>query len=68
MAKNRKYIIKRTEALHIADVMLSAYYVIVDNEPTVIMAENIADACDKLDKLGVLEYEFVHAKSITIVH
>ena len=62
---NKKYIIKRTEALHIGSVMLSAYYMIVDNEPTVVMAENIGDACDKL---GVLEYEFVHAKSITIVH
>ena len=49
-------------------VMLSAYYMIVDNEPTVVMAENISDACDKLDELGALEYEFVHAKSITIVH
>ena len=68
MANNRKYVIKRTEALHIGDVMLSAYYAIVDNEPTVVMALNISDACDKLDELGVLEYEFVHAKSITIVH
>jgi hypothetical protein len=48
--------------------MLSAYYMIVDNEPTVVMAENISDACDKLDELGALEYEFVHAKNITIVH
>lgn len=64
----KKYIIKRTEALHIGSVMLSAYYMIVDNEPTIVMAENIGDACDKLDELGVLEYEFVNAKSITIVH
>jgi len=64
----KKYIIKRTEALHIGSVMLSAYYVIVDNEPTIVMAENISDACDKLDELGVLEYEFIHAKSIAIVH
>ena len=64
----KKYIIKRTEALHVGSVMLSAYYMIVDNKPTVVMAENIGDACDKLDELGVLEYEFVHAKSITIVH
>lgn len=64
----KKYIIKRTEALHIGGVMLSAYYMIVDNEPTVVMAENMGDACDKLDELGVLEYEFVHGKSMTIVH
>jgi len=68
MTKDRKCTIKRTKALHIAGVMLSAYYVIVDNEPTVVMAENIDDACYKLDQLGALEYEFVHAKSIKIVH
>jgi len=28
-----------------------------------VMAENISDACDELDELGALEYEFVHAKS-----
>ena len=67
MAKNRKYV-KRAEALNIADVILSAYYVIADNEPTVVMALNIGDACDKLDKLGVHKYEFVSPTCITIVY
>ena len=38
------------------------------NEPTFVMAENIGDAYDKLDEIGVLEYEFVHGKSINIVY
>jgi len=64
----KKYVIKRTQALHIGDVMLGAYVVKADNEETVVFARNIADACDKLDELGVLDYEFVYSKSITIVH
>ena len=64
----KKYVIKRTQALHIGDVMLGAYVVKADDEETVVFARNIADACDKLDELGVLNYEFVYSKSITIVH
>lgn len=64
----KKYVIKRTELLPIGDVILSAYIVNVDGETTVVMADNIGDACDKLDELGVLEYEFIHTKSLTIVY
>ena len=64
----KKYVIKRTQALHIDNVMLGAYVVKADNEETVVYARNISDGCDKLDELGVLDYEFVYSKSITIVY
>lgn len=65
---NQEKIVQKTDTLQIGDDLLSAYYVMVDNETTVVMAKNLADACGKLDKLGVLEYKFVHHRSVEIIY
>jgi hypothetical protein len=62
------YPLNQEQTLPMDNVMLSAYFIIADNEPTIVMAENMGDACDKIEKLGVIEYEFVHARSIDIMY
>ncbi len=44
-----------------------AYLVDVDNEASIIIAENMADACDKIEKTGCSDYEFVYSKSLPVV-
>lgn len=53
--------------LRLGNVVLSAYVVIYDKEEKIVMAENVADACDRLEALGVKRYEFLHTRSLDIV-
>ena len=49
-------------------VMLSAYVVVADGTERIVMAQNIAHACDKMEELGIKHYEFVYAKSLETIH
>ena len=53
--------------LNISDVMLSAYFVDIKHTKIVVLAQNIADACDKLDRDGFKDYSFIHSHSFDIV-
>jgi len=52
----------------IPEVGLSAYYVNPMGEPIIVLAKNMAEACDKLDKAGIKDYVFVHSHSFDVVH
>ena len=52
----------------LGNAMPSAYLVDLIGKHLVVLAENLADACDKLDKAGHKDYEFVRSSSINILH
>ncbi|GEM_PF-6841078 len=59
-----------TEAQHDAKlpVVCSAYFVSVKGRGDIfVVAENIADACDKLDKITSENYIFIHSKSFECI-
>lgn len=59
-----------TEAQHDAKlpVVCSAYFVSVKGRGDIfVVAENIADACDKLDKITSENYIFIHSKSFEAI-
>jgi hypothetical protein len=60
--------LKQGKKLPIDSVVLSAYYVNPMGEPIIVLADNISDACDKLDKAGIKDYIFVHSHSFDVVH
>jgi len=60
--KNYKDIVK------VEDKDLSSYLVIVDKKHIVVLGENIADVCDKLELSGIEKYEFVFAKSLPMIY
>lgn len=47
--------------------MKSAYKVRINNETIIVVAENIAGACDILSKNGFTEYRFINSKSIPVL-
>jgi hypothetical protein len=51
----------------IHDVMLSAYFVDIKHTKIVVLAKNIADACDKLDRDGFKDYTFIYSHSFDVV-
>lgn len=46
----------------------SAYLVDLMGKHLVVLADSIADACDKLDAEGYENYEFVRSTSIDVLH
>ena len=48
----------------IQNVMCSAYIVKVGKNKMIVVANNLAEACDKLENNGFTEYEFEHASSL----
>ena len=55
-------------ALPLTCVSGSAYIVeVYGRENIVVIAENIDDACNKLDKAGILDYGFVYCKSFNVL-
>ena len=54
--------------LHIGNVMLSAYLIRVRGVKTIVLAENMADVYDKMNDVGVKDFDFVLHSSIEIVH
>ena len=49
-------------------VVGSAYFVSVKGRGDIfVVAENIADACDKLDKITSENYIFIHSKSFECI-
>lgn len=58
---------EKKDCIKLDGELISAYMVIADNEPIIVMAINIADACEKLEELGVSTYSFTHGKSIDII-
>jgi hypothetical protein len=59
---------KRDESQIITqDVILSAYFVNVKHSKIVVLAINIADACDKLDRNGFKDYTFIHWHSFDVI-
>ena len=59
---------KQGQELPIHDVMPSAYLMNIDNEATIVEAENIAEAMDKAEATGSKDYEMVCSKSLPILH
>ena len=51
----------------IHDVMLSAYFVDIKHTQIVVLAKNIADACDKLDRDGFKDYTFIYSHSFDVI-
>lgn len=50
--------------LNIAVVVRSAYFVSVEGRGDMfVVADNIAEACDKLDRLTDKNYIFIHSRS-----
>ena len=47
--------------------MRTAYTVKADGEIYIVIADNMADACDKLDAKGFETYWFVEHKSIQVI-
>lgn len=58
---------EKKDSIKLEGDLISAYMVIADNEPVVVLALNISDACEKLEILGVSTYTFTHSKSIDII-
>ena len=54
--------------LPIHGVMPSAYLMNIDNEATIVEAQNISDAMDKAEATGSKDYEMVYSKSLPILH
>lgn len=70
---NKSYILwlekKLVKKLTICDVVSSAYIVKVEGNGTmIILAENIADACDKLEVKGYENYTFVKSTSLDVLY
>jgi len=47
--------------------MRTAYRVKADGEIYIVVADNMAEACDKLDANGFETYEFVEHKSFEVI-
>ena len=61
---DKKYNTPSTKAkCAIQNVMCSAYIVKVGKNKMIVVANNIAEACDKLENNGFIEYEFEKASS-----
>lgn len=55
----------------IADVMASTptvYLMDIDNEATVVIARNIAEAMDKAEKIAKKDYKMVYSKSLPLLY
>ena len=63
----KTFIEKRGQALYIHDVTLSAYFVDIKHTKIVVLAKNIADACDKLDRDGFKDYTFIYSYSFDVI-
>jgi hypothetical protein len=63
MDDNRYNTPSTTAKCAIQNVMCSAYIAKVGKNKMIVVANNIAEACDKLENNGFTEYEFEHASS-----
>ena len=45
----------------------SGYLIKSMNNYYVVVADNIADACDKLESFGLKEYQFQKSRSLTVI-
>lgn len=46
---------------------LSAYLLIIEDNPTVVLGKNISDVCDKLEQLGIENYSFEYHSSLNLI-
>jgi hypothetical protein len=56
---------------NLGDVMASTptvYLMDIDNEATVVIARNIAEAMDKAEKIAKKDYKMVYSKSLPLLY
>jgi len=56
------------EKLRIGGVGISAYLMDIDNEATIVLANNISDALDKAHNVAEKDYEMTYSKSLPVMH
>jgi len=64
--KNQEKITPCTDV--VTRITPTVYLMDIDNEVTVVIAENIADAMDKAEKISKINYKMVYSKSLPLLY
>jgi hypothetical protein len=59
---------EQKEQLSLCGVGISAYLMDIDNEATIVVANNISDALDKAHNVAEKDYEMTYSKSLPVLH